>query len=176
MKHWVLVFFLISSLCAGCDLAPENTEPELVETTQQKSELDAEKETAESYGEPLSDREPTALSKLLTKPDEFADQQVLVAGKVRRVCTKKGCWMEVSESASEEGPGARVTFKDYGFFVPTTSAGKDARVEGTVVVKKIEPSHVEHLESEGGRFDKKNEDGSATEVRIVATGVELSQG
>ena len=46
--------------------------------------------------------------------------------KVRRACEKKGCWMELA-GAEGIGPGMRVTFKDYGFFVPKDSRGRWAR-------------------------------------------------
>ena len=70
-------------------------------------------------------------------------------------------------------PGCRVTFKNYGFFVPTDSAGAQARVQGVVEVEKVNPSLVRHLEEEGAVFAHKDPDGSAREVRIVASGVEL---
>jgi hypothetical protein len=76
-------------------------------------------------------------------------------------------------SPTEDKPGCRVTFKDYGFFVPTDSAGASATVQGNVVVQQVKASDVQHLEGEGAKFSEKNPDGSANEVRLVATGVEL---
>ncbi len=125
----------------------------------------------EAFGEPVSAGEAIPLAKVLAAPDEFAGKKVIVAADVRTACQKKGCWMELaSEDAS--APGCRVTFKNYGFFVPKDAAGARARVEGVVEVKKVEKAEVEHLESEGGKFTKAA-DGSAREVRIVASGVEL---
>jgi mRNA-degrading endonuclease toxin of MazEF toxin-antitoxin module len=69
--------------------------------------------------------------------------------------------------------GARVTFKDYGFFVPTDAQGSKARVEGVVSVRELSAADVSHLESEGGKFPSKAADGTARELSIVATGVEL---
>jgi len=82
--------------------------------------------------------------------------------------------MEVATDAS--GPGVRVTFKDYGFFVPTDAAGSRALIQGIIELEEVKKSHVEHLESEGAKFERKREDGSALEVRLVATGVELWRG
>jgi hypothetical protein len=110
---------------------------------------------------------------VLKSPDKFADQNVLVEGEVRRACTRKGCWMELSEAQDPAAPGCRVTFKDYGFFVPTDSAGSKARVEAKVESRAVKPELVAHLESEGAKFADKAPDGSAHEVRLVATGVEL---
>jgi hypothetical protein len=69
----------------------------------------------------------------------------------------------------------RVTFKDYGFFVPIDSAGAEARVQGVVAVETVAARYVKHLEEEGARFASKADDGTAREVRLVANGVELKK-
>ena len=66
-----------------------------------------------------------------------------------------------------------MSFKDYGFFVPTDSAGARARVHGIVEVTTVKAGHVKHLEEEGATFSNKAADGTAQEVSLVATGVEL---
>ena len=89
---------------------------------------------------------------------------------MRRACETKGCWMELA--ATDKGPGVRVTFKDYGFFVPLDSAGAKAKVEGTVKVAVLAPEKAKHYESEGAQVAKAK-DGSYREVQLVASGVEL---
>jgi hypothetical protein len=84
--------------------------------------------------------------------------------------------MELAESIEADHQVCRVTFKDYGIFVPLDSAGSTARVQGVVETKVLEPGQVDHMESEGATFAKKEPDGSAREVHIVATGVELTRG
>ena len=81
--------------------------------------------------------------------------------------------MEIATGSDPALPGCRVTFKDYGFFVPTDSAGARAKVQGTLGVNTLPPERVAHLESEGGRFPSKKADGSVDELRLVASGVEL---
>jgi hypothetical protein len=115
-------------------------------------------------GEKLQGLTPVSLASVLATPDAFAGKTVAVEGTVRRACQKKGCWMELA--ATDSGPGMRVTFKDYGFFVPLDSAGQTARVEGTVKVAELTPAHVEHLKAEGATA-------SAREVQLVASGVVL---
>ena len=66
-----------------------------------------------------------------------------------------------------------MTFKDYGFFVPTNSAGSRARVQGTFELATVSAPRVRHLEQEGAAFASKQPDGTARELRLVATGVEL---
>ena len=126
-----------------------------------------------TFGAPVSGGAAIALSDVLKTPDKFADQSVLIEGEVRRACTRKGCWMELSTDQDPAAPGCRVTFKDYGFFVPIDSAGSKARVEAKVESKLLKPQLVTHLEEEGAKFADKGPDGSAREVRLVATGVEL---
>lgn len=128
------------------------------------------------YGSPLGSSEAVELSEVLSNPEKFHDRNVVVSGYVKRACSRKGCWMELSTNAEKNSVGCRVKFKDYGFFVPTDAQGSSARLEGLVQVTKVEKAAVEHYESEGGTFPSKAADGTAKEVRFVATGVELTRG
>ncbi|MFZ5897460.1 MAG: DUF4920 domain-containing protein [Myxococcota bacterium] len=114
-----------------------------------------------------------AVGDVLAAPERFQGKPVLVEGYVRRACSRKGCWMELAGGADPNLEGCRVTFKDYGFFVPTDSAGSSARVEAALEVASLSPATVEHMEREGAKIAHKAADGSAREVRLVATGVEL---
>jgi hypothetical protein len=125
-----------------------------------------------SRGDTLKGLPTVALAEVLAHPSSFEGKTVAVEAKVRRACQKKGCWMELA--ASDEGPGVRVTFKDYGFFVPTDSAGRIARVEGTVKVATLSEAHAKHLEGEGARVARSST-GVAQEVELVASGVELKK-
>ena len=117
-------------------------------------------------GDPLPKNQvPQKLSAVLSKPED--GKNVLVEGVVRRACSQMGCWMELAPA--EGGAGVRVTFKDYGFFVPTDSAGAKARVHGTIKVAELSAAQAEHLRAEGGSMSA----GNQREVRLVATGVEL---
>jgi hypothetical protein len=104
---------------------------------------------AKHYGKPFSGVPSTPLAEVLTKPQKHGGHPIFTEGFVRNVCSQKGCWLELAVSEKPKTPSCRVTFKDYGFFVPQNSAGKSAKVEGQVLL----------------------EQGS---VRIVASGVQLS--
>lgn len=127
----------------------------------------------QSFGEAIQASKTEPLTGLLERPQVYKGRTVVVEGQVRRACSRKGCWMELATNAAPDAPGCRVTFKDYGFFVPTDAAGSQARVEASVELATLSVAHVDHMESEGARFAKKNADGTAEEVRLVATGVEL---
>lgn len=121
-------------------------------------------------GEKLSGAATTDLAKVLASPSDFEGKTVTVEAKIRKACEKKGCWMELA--GADKGPGVRVTFKDYGFFVPLDSAGSTAKVEGLVKVAELSDARAKHYEAEGASVPK-GKDGRYREVQLVATGVEL---
>ena len=122
-------------------------------------------------GEKLTGAATVDVAKLLTAPTDFEGKTVTVEAKVRQACEKKGCWMELA-GTDAKGPGVRVTFKDYGFFVPLDSAGSTAKVEGVVKVSELSEARAKHYESEGATVAK-GKDGKYREVQLVASGVEL---
>ncbi len=135
----------------------------------------AQRPVARTYGLPLAPAEAVTIASMVARPDEWKGRAATVEGLVRKACTRKGCWMEVADGGDKGAPSCRVTFKDYGFFVPTDSAGSRARVQGTVEVDTLSASAVRHYEEEGATFAGKRPDGTAPELRIVATGVVLTR-
>jgi hypothetical protein len=125
------------------------------------------------YGEPIGTTPAEALSTVLAKPRDFTGRALRLEGHVRRACSAMGCWMELADGAAADAPACRVIMKGHAFFVPTDSAGSSARVEGTLDVRRIEPAQVSHMEGEGAKFPNKAHDGSAEEIRFVASGVDL---
>lgn len=123
-------------------------------------------------GAPLSDAKPTPLAAVLASPEKYAKNPVLVEGVIESVCEMKGCWMELAPEAGKAG--IHVTFKDYGFFVPTDSKGMKARAEGVVTVQTLSKEEADHLEHEGATIVR-NPDGTARQVAFVANGVELTK-
>ena len=166
---------LALGLCAGCNRAAKerSAAPPPAVTPPAAAPPATAPAGSKTYGAPLAAAQPMAIADLLAKPDAWKEKTVTVEGKVRKACTRKGCWMEVAASEKEGTPGCRVTFKDYGFFVPLDAAGSAARVQGKVEVDTLSASAVRHYEEEGAKFPGKRPDGTAPEVRIVATGVEL---
>ena len=75
-------------------------------------------------------------------------------------------------TADSDTSGVRVTFKDYGFFVPTDSQGRVARLEGVFETNLFSKADADHLVEEGVELIR-NPDGTATELSFVAAAVEL---
>jgi hypothetical protein len=113
-----------------------------------------------------ADAKSVTVAQIMEKPDAYAKDPVVVEGVVSSVCTNMGCWMQLDS--------VRVTFKDYGFFVPTDSKGMQARALGVAKVKKLSKEEADHLEGEGAKLQR-NADGTAREVAFVASGVELAK-
>ena len=112
------------------------------------------------------------LDALLASPEQHAGKTVALEGTARKVCTKKGCWMELAAANDAKANGVRVTFKDYGFFVPLDSAGSQVKLEGVVKVAELTDANAKHLEAEGANVPR-GKDGKPREVQLVANGVEL---
>lgn len=121
-------------------------------------------------GDPIGTAPHADLAVVLANPEAFTATPVQTEGVIVRNCTAKGCWMQLAPTGDEEG--LRVTFKDYGFFIPVNAAGMRARVEGVLELKRHSAEHVKHLAEEGVRL-RLEADGTATELTFVATGVEL---
>lgn len=123
-------------------------------------------------GAAFAGAEAVELSAILSSPDGFKGKSLKTSGTIARVCTKKGCWMELAAQGLDKG--IRITFKDYGFFVPTDSQGAVATVEGTVEINTLSKEDAAHLEGEGAKITR-NAAGDAVELAMVATGVELAR-
>jgi hypothetical protein len=159
MKAYVISLCLSVALtCAAASFAQR---PE----TKQPSAANAATETVKR-GAPLGDSPAVALADVLKEPQKYAGKPVIV----ERACTRAGCWMEIAPKTGAEG--VRVTFKDYGFFVPLNSKGMKVRAEGEFAVRQLSKADADHYEQEGARL-KRNADGTADEVSFVASGVEL---
>jgi hypothetical protein len=119
------------------------------------------------------DAKGVPLATVLENPETYTKEPVIVEGVIAAACTRKGCWMQLASDA-EAKQGVRVTFKDYGFFIPLDAKGMKARAEGVAVVKTLSKAEADHLEEEGAKLARKA-DGTALEVSFVADGVELTR-
>lgn len=71
-----------------------------------------------------------------------------VKAKVIDVCAKKGCWMKLAVNDSTD---MRITFKDYGFFVPKDIAGKEVIIEGVAKREVTSVDDLKHYAEDGGK-------------------------
>lgn len=122
------------------------------------------------YGAQISLEKSITVDQALTRYTSIKDQDVLLSGMVTKVCQQKGCWM-----ALKAGNGlVRVTFKDYGFFVPDSLIGKKVLAQGRLFEKTMSISEARHYAQDAGASEAEIQriDQPIKEYRFVATGVE----
>ena len=177
MLYRPLFVALVLALFFRCSPAKVEDQRKLQE--KQEGVLQAEAPKAPStklYGEALPDDLAILdLEAILQRPQEYIGKTGLISGYVRQACSKKGCWMEISASSDPKAKSCRVKFKDYGFFVPLNAAGSTVLLAATTAVKVVSKEYVNHYEAEGGSFTDRNPDGTANEIQLLATGVELTR-
>lgn len=124
--------------------------------------------THEIFGSTLPESgTPISFGELMKDNQQYLDQEVLVATRIAKVCQKKGCFFVAQEGSSM----ARVTFKDYGFFIPTDSGGKNVVLLGTFSRKSVSKEQAEHYAADLG--EKAVSTAGKYEYSIVASAVKI---
>jgi hypothetical protein len=124
----------------------------------------------DSFGEKIKPNGAITTTDLTKKATEKGAIDAKVTGVVESVCQVKGCWMKVK---MDDGQTMRVTFKDYGFFVPKDIAGKTIVFEGNAKTKTTSVDELRHYAEDAGKskdeIAKINE--PKTELTFEANGV-----
>lgn len=105
---------------------------------------------------------------LLKNANVFNGEKVAARGKIKQVCQKKGCFFILSA----RDQSIRVTFKDYSFFIPKDSAGKDVQLVGKFRVKELSEEQAKHYAKDAGE-DPDEVEGDRKEYEVVATSVKI---
>ena len=113
------------------------------------------------FGAPITALDAVPVAKVLADPAAHAGKIVKLAGRTDGVCTRKGCWMTLE--GPDQATSLRVTFRDYGFFVPKEILGRDVIVEGKLEVKEQSVAELRHLAEDAGR--------SAAEIAAIVAPV-----
>ncbi len=128
------------------------------------------------FGEALSTAPAIPAGEVLSDPARFDGKRIKVSGQVGAVCQRKGCWMTLGTGQPGE-PTVRVTFKDYGFFVPTDSLGRTAVVEGQFARRTLPVAEAQHYADDeaarGGNQPPQKISGPQPTLALLASGVEL---
>ena len=122
------------------------------------------------HGKKITEKGAIPATELVAKMATKDKLPAKVEGTVESVCQAKGCWMKVK---MDNGETMRVTFKDYGFFVPKDIAGKTVVVEGVAEKKTTPVAELRHYAEDAGK--SKEEIAKITdpknELAFVADGV-----
>mgnify|MGYP001436389519 CR=1 FL=1 len=123
------------------------------------------------FGEKFEVKNAVEIEKILQTEARFRGKQVVVKGIVDKLCVKKGCWLNLGKS----GQVVRVTFKNYGIFVPSSFMGKSVALQGIFNVKEESVERRKHLLEDEGR--PRAEIDSITKPKkvfsIVASGIRI---
>lgn len=123
-----------------------------------------------NFGETISKKGAISVKKLPQKMEDVESLEIKVKGTITGVCQAKGCWMTIDLGDNEL---MRVTFKDYGFFVPKDVTGKTAIVRGVAKKEIIGVEELKHLAEDAGKSEKAINaiDKPKEELTFVADGV-----
>ena len=101
------------------------------------------------FGAAVTADDAVPVAKVISDPAAHAGKTVKLAGRTDGVCAKKGCWMTLK--GPDKTSSLRVTFRDYGFFVPKEILGRDVIVEGKLEIKEQSVAELRHLAEDAGR-------------------------
>lgn len=108
---------------------------------------ETKKNEYDSFGKAITNRGTVDIKTLI---NEISDQSQTfkVKGTIGAVCQMRGCWITLK---NDRNVNIRVTFKDYGFFVPKDVSGEEVIIEGTASRELLEENIAKHYanDSEG---------------------------
>ncbi|AHM63069.1 hypothetical protein D770_24120 [Flammeovirgaceae bacterium 311] len=140
MKHTFLSFALLLALSACQTPASEQTGAE--------PNASAEKLPAASYGQEITAEQAKPAHHVPALLQQHDSVYLTLTGTALSSCTKKGCWMTVDLGTGES---MRVTFKDYGFFVPKDLKGEQVVMEGVLKRSVSSVDEQRHYAEDAGK-------------------------
>lgn len=162
MKKTFLLFFS-AALFFGCNQSD----------TSQDATASAETFNDNIYGASFPETNIITTADLQNAVDGKDSLEATVSGEIVSSCQAKGCWMDVKLA---DNSTMKVTFKDYGFFIPTEDLeGREVIFTG---IAKKEVTSVEdqrHYAQDAGKSESEIQAITAPkeELRFVADGVVL---
>ena len=124
---------------------------------------DSTKKTEMRFGDSITAEGAIKAEMVKEKLGKQDSAAMKVEGTVVDVCRKKGCWMEMQ---LPNGASMRVTFKDYGFFVPKDISGKTVVVDGYAYNDTTTVAQLRHYAEDGGKSKEEIEKITEPEVAV----------
>lgn len=160
MKRLFVLLLSAATLCSCSQSKPEN---EAMEATAIEN----------SFGAPFAEENVISATQLQQAVAGKDSLQATVTAEVVQSCQSKGCWMDVK---LEDGSTMKVTFRDYGFFLPVEDlAGKTVVFTGIAKQEVISVDDQRHFAEDAGKSAAEIQaiNASKEELRFVADGVIL---
>ena len=125
----------------------------------------------QSFGAPMpATGNAISLKQAIAEIDSHVPGEMIkVQGQVTEVCQAKGCWMILVDGDSY----ARITFEDYGFFVPIETSMQRSIVFGVLTEHTLSGEQAEHYAQDAGAKATLKIAGEVREYSLIARAVQL---
>jgi hypothetical protein len=123
-----------------------------------------------NYGDVVTDDQVLTPAEMVAQVENKGSFEGKILGEIKEICTKKGCWFSMD---LPNGNSMRVTFKDYGFFLPTNSQGFPIVMEGVATLTETDVESLRHFAEDQGKSKEEVEAiiEPKREITFEATGV-----
>jgi hypothetical protein len=138
-----LIICLTFFACGGNAEQPNSLDNENIADT-----VVVEEDGNGSFGKEISADGALNPTEFLAKMEGKDSLAVKIAANINACCKKKGCWMDLD---LENGTTMKVRFKDYGFFVPLDSEGKNTIIEGMAYLEEVSEADRKHYAEDAGK-------------------------
>lgn len=126
-------------------------------------------QTTETFGALFnSELDNIEFKSLISEPAKYVGKTIQTETEISKVCQKKGCFFIAQFGQSI----MRVSFKDYGFFIPTDSYNKRVQLNGSVIEKQRSEEQAEHFKKDLGKDNDSIKSGLVYE--FVAESVKIN--
>ena len=170
MKQFIALF-AVAAMFAACEnqQGSDTTDQTTTDTTATTSS------GLNYYGDSITTEgaiEVNQLAEIVQRDGQFEGKVTTV---IHETCKMKGCWMKVDLDGDED---MRVTFKDYGFFVPKEGVdGKEVIMEGIAYLDTTSVEMLRHYAEDAGKTPEEIETITEPEYALAfeAIGVIIKQ-
>lgn len=137
------------------------------QTSTPSQSADPRTEKMTSYGAGVKAKARMPLAQAVA--EKKFNTSIALTATVAEVCQVKGCWMILVDGDTK----VRVTFKDYGFFMPKNLAGAKVVVEGVLSEEVLSEKDARHYAEDAGKSKAEiaKIKGDQRELGFEATGV-----
>lgn len=169
MYKWTIAILTLTMVACGT----AQTEEKADETTPVIT--DAGSNVFGTYGDEIGVEEAISPIELMLEMDGKDSMAVTLEAEINSCCKKKGCWMNVDAG---DGGEIKVTFRDYGFFVPKEGVeGMTAIMRGTAMWDTLSVEMLRHYAEDGGATPEEIQEITEPEYSLsfVADGVVIRE-
>ena len=145
MKKTVLLF-VVALVFASC----KNDTQKETDSSEAMNENPTKEIAYNSFGKEINDADALSSDRMMVHYNTMKIGDTINAkmkGTIAEVCSKKGCWMKLDMGNDKE---VRVTFKDYGFFMPLNATG-EVVINGKAFVSETSVDDLKHYAEDAGK-------------------------